>query len=163
MLKESACNVGDMGSTPGLGTSPGEGKGYPLQYSGLENSTDCIIAKSRTWLSDFFTLERWVHAAKFTIEGDENFYGDFDRRYSTRTGIRKRLTRKNSYTEHPIIWLPSPFIWYWKLCFFSVAWKFNPEKKKKKKNQPQGYNNILTKSIQKFQGIFPCNTLKYLW
>ena len=48
MLKESACNVGDMGSTPGLGTSPGEGKGYPLQYSGLENSTDCIIAKSRT-------------------------------------------------------------------------------------------------------------------
>ena len=36
--KESACNVGDMGSIPGLGRSPGEGKGYPLQYSGLENS-----------------------------------------------------------------------------------------------------------------------------
>ena len=38
--KESACNVGDLGSIPGLGRSPGEGKGYPLQYSGLENSTD---------------------------------------------------------------------------------------------------------------------------
>jgi len=35
--KESACNVGDLGLIPGLGRSPGEGKGYPLQYSGLEN------------------------------------------------------------------------------------------------------------------------------
>ena len=41
--KESTCNVGDLGSIPGLGRSPGEGKGYPLQYSGLENSMDCII------------------------------------------------------------------------------------------------------------------------
>ena len=39
--KESACNVGDPGSIPGLGRSPREGKGYPLQYSGLENSMDC--------------------------------------------------------------------------------------------------------------------------
>ena len=41
--KESACNGGDMGSIPGLGRSPGEGKGYPLQYSGLENPMDCIV------------------------------------------------------------------------------------------------------------------------
>ena len=41
--KESACNVGDLGSIPGLGRSLGEGKGYPLQYSGLENSRDCIV------------------------------------------------------------------------------------------------------------------------
>ena len=39
--KESACNAGDLGSIPGLGRSPGEGKGYPLEYSGLENS--CTI------------------------------------------------------------------------------------------------------------------------
>ena len=54
--KESACDAGDLGSIPGLEGSPGEGKGYPLQYSGLENSMDCIIhgvAKSRTGLSDF--------------------------------------------------------------------------------------------------------------
>ena len=38
--KESACNGGDLGSIPGLGRSPGEGNGYPLQYSGLENSMD---------------------------------------------------------------------------------------------------------------------------
>ena len=57
--KKSACNAGDLGSMPGLGRSPGEGKGYPLQCSGLENSMDCIVhgvAKSRTPLSDFHFL-----------------------------------------------------------------------------------------------------------
>ena len=61
--KESACNVGDLGSIPGLGRSPGEGKGYPLQYSGLENPMDCIvhgIAKSHTQLSGFHvTSQIW--------------------------------------------------------------------------------------------------------
>ena len=54
--KESTLNAGDLGSIPGLGRSPGEGKGYPLQYSGLEKSMDYIVhgvAKSRTRLSDF--------------------------------------------------------------------------------------------------------------
>ena len=54
--KESARNVADLGSIPGLGRSSGEGKGYPLQYSGLENSMDCIIhrvTKSWTRLSEF--------------------------------------------------------------------------------------------------------------
>ena len=41
--KESACNAGDLGSFPGLGRSAGEGKGYPLQYSVLGNSMDCIV------------------------------------------------------------------------------------------------------------------------
>ena len=48
--------MGDLGLIPGLGRSPGEGKGYPPQYSGLENSMDCIVhevAKSHTRLSDF--------------------------------------------------------------------------------------------------------------
>ena len=40
--KESACNAGDPSSIPGLGRSPGEGIGYPLQYSGLENSMDSL-------------------------------------------------------------------------------------------------------------------------
>ena len=49
--KELAHNAGDLGLIPGLGKSPGEGKGYPLQYSGLENSKDCIVhgvTKSQT-------------------------------------------------------------------------------------------------------------------
>ena len=53
---ESACNAGYPGSIPGSGRSPGEGKGYPLQYSGLENLMDCIVhgfAKSWTGLSNF--------------------------------------------------------------------------------------------------------------
>ena len=53
--KEFACSVGDLGSIPGLGRSPGERKGYPLQYSGLENSMDYIVhgvTKSWTGLSD---------------------------------------------------------------------------------------------------------------
>ena len=41
--KEFSCNMGDLSSVPGLGRSSGEGKGYPLQYSGLENSVDCIV------------------------------------------------------------------------------------------------------------------------
>ena len=62
--KESACNTGYLGSIPGLGRSPGEGKSYPLQYSGLENSIDCIVhgvANSWTQLSDFyFTLPQML-------------------------------------------------------------------------------------------------------
>ena len=49
--KEFACDAGDLGFIPGLGRSPGEGKGYPLLYSGLENSMDCVVhgvTKSRT-------------------------------------------------------------------------------------------------------------------
>ena len=57
--KQSAYNVGDLGSVPGLGRSPGEGNDYLLQYSGLENPIDCIVcgvAKSQTQLSNFYFL-----------------------------------------------------------------------------------------------------------
>ena len=55
-VKASACNAGDLGSIPGLGRSPGEGNGAPLQYSCLENPMDggawqatvYEVAKSRT-------------------------------------------------------------------------------------------------------------------
>ena len=61
-LVESACNAGDLGSIPGLRRFPGAGKGYPLQYSGLENSVDYTVhevRKSWTRLSDFcFFLPR---------------------------------------------------------------------------------------------------------
>ena len=54
--KESTCSAGDLGLISGLGRSPGEGNGYPLQHSGLENSMYCIVhgfTKSLTWLGDF--------------------------------------------------------------------------------------------------------------
>ena len=62
--KESACNAGDLSSIPGLGRSPGEGKGYPLQYSGLENFLDCVVhgvAKNRTQLSDFHFVDVFAY------------------------------------------------------------------------------------------------------
>ena len=70
--EESTCNVGDLGSIPRLGISPGEGKGYPLQCSGLENSIDYIVhgvAKSQTRLSTFaHSLSRcYVELQKITF------------------------------------------------------------------------------------------------
>ena len=57
----AACNAGDLDSIPGLGRSPGEGKGYPLQYSSLENSmgSPCGRKKSQTRLSDFHFQNKW--------------------------------------------------------------------------------------------------------
>ena len=74
--KESTCHTGDLSSIPGLGKSPGEGKGYPLQYSGLENSMECIvhgIIKSWTWLSDFhfyiyIYIYIWMRALNRKVE-----------------------------------------------------------------------------------------------
>ena len=60
--KESTCTVGELGSIPGLGRSPGEGKDYPLKYSGLEISMDYavhMITKSQTQLSDFYFHTRF--------------------------------------------------------------------------------------------------------
>ena len=83
--KESARNAGDLGSIPGLGRSPGEGEGYPLQHSGLENSGDCLVhgvEKSRTRLSDFhFHLSVHTHPRKLgkqTHRGSNLFRGMAD-------------------------------------------------------------------------------------
>ena len=87
--KEPAYNEGNLGSIPGLERSPGEGKGYQLHYSGLENSVAFIIywvTRSRTWLSDFhfqyfmFSIFEakwfkviltiiWFHKTRFTGSG----------------------------------------------------------------------------------------------
>ena len=66
--KNPLASAGDMGSIPGLGRSPGEGKGYPLHYSGLENFMDCVVqgvTESRTRLSDFHSL---THLGFYHVE-----------------------------------------------------------------------------------------------
>ena len=63
--KDSACNVVDLGLIPGLGRSPGEGKGYPLQYSGLENSMDYSL-----WCRKELDATEWLSLSQvtFTVE-----------------------------------------------------------------------------------------------
>ena len=98
--KESACNAGDLGLIPGFGRSSGEGKGYPLQYSGLENSMDCIdqrVAKSRIWLSDFP-----FHTISWTRQDYVLFIFYF---YSESLLIFKRMTcfiKYAVYILHPL-------------------------------------------------------------
>ena len=72
--KGSTCNAGDPGSIPGLGRSAGEGKGYSLEYSGLENSMDCIVhgvAKSQTQLNDFHFTSLSIQVSE--IPGHKEF------------------------------------------------------------------------------------------
>ena len=69
--EESVCNADYLGWIPGLGRSPGEGKGDPLQYSGLENSMDCIVhgvAKTQTHLSDFHSLTHRVYSMENELD-----------------------------------------------------------------------------------------------
>ena len=67
----------DLGSISGLGRSPGEGKGYPLQYSGLENSMDCIVhgvAKNQTQLSNFHSLTHLINKKNTDEKSLKNYY-----------------------------------------------------------------------------------------
>ena len=56
-LVKNTCNAGDLDVIPGLERSPGEGKGYPLQYSGLENSMDCIVQGCKNILKTTLKVE----------------------------------------------------------------------------------------------------------
>ena len=73
--KESTCSMGDLSLIPGLGRSPGEGKGYPLQHSGLENSMDPHgVAKSWTRLSDFHSLHLSGKGRARNVSFDSSFF-----------------------------------------------------------------------------------------
>ena len=75
--KESACNAGDLELIPLLGRSPGEGNDYPLQYSCVENSMDCIVqavTKSGTWLSDFNFISLAVQESQIHSLGQETLW-----------------------------------------------------------------------------------------
>ena len=73
LMKNPTCNAGDLGSISGLGRTPGEGKGYPLEYSGLENSMDCIVhgvAKSWTRLSNCHSLTDSLKCYSVHLHGE---------------------------------------------------------------------------------------------
>ena len=80
--KESTCNMGNLDSILGLERSPGEGNSYPLQYSSLENSTNCIVhgvAKNWTQLGDFHFQLSFHTVRGFAIanEAEEDFFFNF--------------------------------------------------------------------------------------
>ena len=71
--KESACKVGDLGLIPGLGRSTRDGNCYPLQYSGLETSIDCVVhgvAKSWTQRSDFYSF---IHETETNSQREQTY------------------------------------------------------------------------------------------
>ena len=109
--KESACNAGDLGSIPGLGRCPGEGKGSPLQCSGLENSVVCNIhgaAKSLTWLSNFDSL---THSLTTTLKREGN------------TGISEIVVHTVKLTRN----LPSTLMYFiWEIVVHRVKLTSNP-------------------------------------
>ena len=93
--KESAFSAGDLGLIPRLGRSP-ERNSYPLQYSGLENSVDCIIqgvAKSRTWLSDFHFHFMKLHTRK-TNSSVKKWVEDLNKYFS-----KEHKKMANKHTE----------------------------------------------------------------
>ena len=95
--KESAYNAGDLGLIPGLGRSPREGKGYPLQYSGLENSMDCIVhgvaeSDMTEWLSSF---QRYCQEFVRTSSVHRRLW--MDRPGSALEGFNRYCWRKQSW------------------------------------------------------------------
>ena len=124
--KECTCIVGDLGSIPGLERSLGEWKGYPLQYSGPENSMDCIIhwvPKSRTWLSEFhFHWRRWSKKVdlsshlKLPKTLEQNMCQWISRHYIRQWSARNqrlRNTQDDPYHPHRCLSLLS--VWYSRL------------------------------------------------
>ena len=95
--KESTCNAGDVGSIPGLGRSPGEEKGYPLQYSGMENSTDCIVHGDHIFADSSSRLKyyRLFNTDSSTsTKTERNMRGE-----RGRTGERERENRRERERE----------------------------------------------------------------
>ena len=111
--KESACNAGDLGSVPGLGRSPGEGKGYPLQYSGLENSMGCVVyGVGHDWMTFtfFFTFHRCIYRSRYVVSYSQEYkLEDFVEIASSSMSLRlvlwnsvemKDISKKKNFCRH---------------------------------------------------------------
>ena len=98
--KESVSNAGDLGSIPRLGRSPLEGKGYPLQYSGLENSIDCIVhGVAKSWTQ----LRTSIAGPGDGIPSDHGVPSDPERTAPRRWGEKPGYTEvlKQSFAKKP--------------------------------------------------------------
>ena len=114
--KESACNAGDLGLTPGLGRFLGEGTSYPLQYCGLENSMDCIVhgvAESGIHLSDFHFRFREQHQTsqqkRLPCQGGDGFFYFYTTRHWTRS-LAMRPQSPNHWTTKEVFFIISELL-----------------------------------------------------
>ena len=128
--EESACNAGDLVSIPGLGRSPGEGKGYPLQYSGLENSMDHIVhgvAKSWTRLGDFHPLRTHMSSIHQDSQGlNWTLLQGFQVLMLLENGCAPHLLSENFllpwYFAYQVL-LQGPVVaWYWVCSHVPMCW-----------------------------------------
>ena len=111
--KESAYNVGDLGSVPRLGRSSGEGNGYPLQYSGLENSMECIVHGVRVghdWVTFTFQLYESMHSYCIIQFQKDDLWFEAQRFQSYRKPVHL----------HSTFWYPNCFTYYVN-CWFLLA------------------------------------------
>ena len=103
--KESACNVGDLSSIPGLGRSPGERKGHPLQYSGLENSMDNIV--------QFISVQSLSHvrifATPWTVACQASLSFTISQRLLKLMPIESVMPSNHLILCHPLLLPPSIF------------------------------------------------------
>ena len=114
--KKPTCHVGDMGLIPGLGRSLGEGKGYPLCYSSLENSMHCIVRgvpKGQTGLRNlYFTWIRWPKYWSFSYSPSSEYSGLISFRNDWFDLLAVQRTLKSLSTT------------IWKHQFFGFCWWF---------------------------------------
>ena len=110
--KEPACNVGDLGLIPGLERSPGEGKGYPLQYPGLENSMDSVVrevAKSQTQLSNLHIQFIYVYINLLILESNKVLAGRKDLwkiwKYKTREKSNVKASKLYAVKKAHVFWM----------------------------------------------------------
>ena len=108
--KESACNGGDPGSTPGSRRSPREGNGNPLQYSCLKNPMD----GGAWWATVHGVAKNWTQLSDWRTE-----YKD----YSSYSGGRGIISQEVDYhSSFDLLWLASELSWHWWVCPFVCAY-----------------------------------------
>ena len=113
--KQSTCNAGDLGLIPGLGRSPWEGKGYPFQYSGLENSRGCMTMYDHVW--------PWGHKEPDRTERISLLLGASLVAHSVKSLPEMQETQIQSLgQEDPWRrkWQPTPIFWPGKSCGWRI-------------------------------------------
>ena len=158
--KESACNAGDLGPIPGLGRPPGEGNGYPHQYSGLENLMDSIVygvAKSRTRLSNFhLDLNKGVRQLPVPLKQFWCLSLNFS---IVQTGLFHQYRNDEKQEEGLTRWFGGSLQWTWLQSLVGELRSCGSQRAAKCKNRLK--NCFLKKRKQRIRELFrnvPCAT-----